>query len=506
MINPILAILPITALSDIVLQSQWMYSNNCQGPPSTMFLFEHIDLNENIPQKNETWPSYYEFTMQEFPPGFCGNMYNPIYSGCCYTSLDLDASLNYQSGAPYLLGNEDYKTAVSLQANGKTYCKILSPNLPSFDGFSVVFILNDSKCYEDYYSCDANGRFLIYSEKRCKGITEEFQLNTAPNTFLTSDSHSFGANLEKVENGKEVYFWNAFTPSSNLIPFTGVFWDNLFLAVMILSIVLLSIASFISIRNYAKSKSKNVLLIAISLIFFVIVAAIDMFYYCNIYYSVDIMRVHEQLIQTFTGLSMLFITMLNTNQLFRFEIPFISQKLLYPTHIATCIIHLIFNGGKYFRICYIISLKCFISRSSILKWSSLSVYWSQFMFFWNLVPISCLVFYVCSISMINEEKRTILNIFRKLYRLCGKFCLMVIVEAVLIFASYFLNWLAVYSDSLGSDRASLCVSGIRRLTQYLIYIMNLWIVLDAPQLFAKIKGKPQKATAIASSTTKEAKE
>ncbi|KAJ2985021.1 hypothetical protein HDV02_000800 [Globomyces sp. JEL0801] len=161
-----------TILADRILQSQWLNTYACEGPPNAMYIFNINDIEAYEPDEDETWAPLYTDFAGEYIIGQCGYKYTPIYAGCCFASLDLKISEGWMSGSPALLDPDDdaYESLVHLGANDNTYCSVKPINGSLFTGLVEVLVLaDDTTCVDQYYKCKKNGDFLVYADDGCSG-------------------------------------------------------------------------------------------------------------------------------------------------------------------------------------------------------------------------------------------------------------------------------------------------------------------------------------------------
>ncbi|KAJ3269343.1 hypothetical protein HDV01_001587, partial [Terramyces sp. JEL0728] len=77
------------------------FSNNCQGPPDNIYVFDTqyaFDFLPWSPDLNETWAPYFKFHDTSFTVGSPGAEFVPLPGQTCASSLDFADSAPYYSG------------------------------------------------------------------------------------------------------------------------------------------------------------------------------------------------------------------------------------------------------------------------------------------------------------------------------------------------------------------------------------------------------------------------
>ncbi|KAI8896337.1 hypothetical protein BC833DRAFT_566722 [Globomyces pollinis-pini] len=445
-----------------IIESQWKGSFACDGEPNSIYQFNISSLDAFRPNENEKWASFFEMTVQEYTLGYCGNMIPLNFDQCCYSSLDLNASMGYKSGSPRILTNlksVDYAAPVS--ANGKQYCKVIPIELEGLKGFESVYILADNSCFEEYYKCTQDGHLMVFSEKDCSGSKELIELSSSKNTFATSKGNFEGA-IHRFQNGTQSYTWTALTPSANLIPNTDSLWDQVCQFAMIVTLCFFVGTLFFIVWKFKVKRNRIYIIRFITQLLWIGSGIIWLYYINQIFDTFTNLVTVQQLDGAFQGLATLSTVIQTAYQLFQFQLPFCPESFRYPLYTILVAIHFLFFGGNYFQFCLLKTITVCLSDITMYNWRAFTTYWIAFMFIWNIVPVLLAGMFIkaSQTEEVTGGKKS--KCIKSLFIIDSWFFALVLLQALLTLIYIVLGSILNYTTILGNDRASICIRSVQR--------------------------------------------
>ncbi|KAI8896211.1 hypothetical protein BC833DRAFT_598486 [Globomyces pollinis-pini] len=481
-------ILLSVAHADKILESQWLDSYSCDGPPNAMYIFNINDIEAYEPDEDETWAPLYTDFACEYIIGTCGIKKTPIYNGCCFASLDLTISEGWKSGSPTLLPSDDtYDGLVYLGANGNTYCSVKPMNGSLFMGLVQVLVLaDDTTCVDQHYKCKKNGEFLVYNENGCNGnpISVSFQPQS---TELSHPSlGTFEGQMVTFQKGTTQKIWTLFTPSDRNIVFVPN--PNPFVASDVLRIGLLSLQLLLygwgAVQAIIRlQKGYKLYLVAQLCSQLLYMAFVSSYIYQDTVISNATTLSHVDYLGNWLyGLATLFNCYLTVLLLYSVKISFVPKWTLYPVCILLFLLHLLLNGSVYLNVCSIASLKKWSYCTSGLRkvWRTFVPYWIITMFLWNLIPTTLLIIYIVWQGVEKRNGSTT----AKMIWLYDKPVFAILLVQIIIIASYQNVFQIVErNDYLNNDKAGIGVQALKGILRSLHSLFNILYLDRVPIIF-----------------------
>ncbi|KAJ3315026.1 hypothetical protein HDV04_004826 [Boothiomyces sp. JEL0838] len=381
-----------------VVESQWLHSDSCKGPPDSVFIFDVLDLNEYQPQMNETWSSFYNFTVSNGNTvGFCGNFpsYNP--NNCCYQSLDtsISGSQGYQSGSPFVLdSNSSTITAFSQQANGYSYCKLDAFQHGSLHGYIEIFYYASNACIDGYFTCSAQKQFYVYSDYGCVGMSSIYSIDTKQE-FYDPILGNFSAEFVTIKDGTGTIQWTAMIPWTLLVPNTSSVWDILQHVMFTLTLLGFTFVLTYSVKKYFQKRSINFQIIIVCQVIWLIYTICFMYFQYTSFYSSDTFLEVLELTYTLQNIATLASLFQTAYCFYRVQIKKITKKAMAIYGFIVFVIHIALAGSHYFMVCtYGSGGPLCISVEALNLWTPISFYWYIFVLIWGTLPPLYLTFVV----------------------------------------------------------------------------------------------------------------
>ncbi|KAJ2991246.1 hypothetical protein HDV02_003906 [Globomyces sp. JEL0801] len=464
-----------------IIQSQWMDSYSCEGPPDAMYVFNIQNLKSQSP-KNETWAPLYTAFANEFIIGKCGYKYTPIFSGCCFASLDLNLSSGWKSGSPTLLKPDDftYESSVYVGANDHSYCSINPINGSLFNGLSEVLFLADDKdiCVDKYYKCNKDGSFLVYPSEGCTGTPATLGLQQNIIQFDIQALGNFEGRLVTYQNGATRTIWTLYTPSFKdkfFVPNPNAHFKSEILRLSLLLLTLLFYTAGIIDGLLALRKGYK---------FFIVIQIVSQLLYMALATSYIYQLVvntnssfERQLIEYvgnwLYGLATLFNIYINVFLLYSLQIKLVPQWTMYPVCAILFMLHILLNGAVYINVCNFSAWKNWSYCTSTFRsvWRLYIPYWIITMFIWNLVPATLLIIFIVSQ---NLPKFTIVGVIKSIW-FHDKFIFIILLIQLMNIVSYQNVFLLTdFNDYLDNDKA---VSGVQKIKGLLRSIHSLFNII-----------------------------
>jgi hypothetical protein len=392
----------------LVFSSQWV-TGDCQGPPNTMFLFD-LKSDGKTPTETEIWPSFYEFVVDEYSMGICGNLIAPKSRGCCYSSLDTTLSNGLQSGSFQPLEGRPTSNAPAA-ANNQFYCSLGSTTREELT-YNSLWILPTNTCVEKHYVCSKDGVLQVFPQENCQGAVERFQLNNTAQQISTIKGR-FNAQFGIIQDGSVQYSWTAFTPSAFLVPRFQIVGDFLGTAMFSLAVLGATGTVVYFIRKFSEKRTSYMKFFLISQIvwFFWVVA--KMAYYYIIFDTNQQFMIYSQIMNVVFNLATVS-TVLNSAA---FLIKF--QHLKSKIHRAlfySCLVllHLVLSGALYFD--YFRFDGPYIEM--IKKWNQFAIAWIVFMFIFNMLPS---IFVTSALLQFQDQDSSLTRRFINLHHMDARF-------------------------------------------------------------------------------------
>ena len=223
------------------LEAQWIDSDFCLGPPSSLFLFDTFSPLDtpNYYEKSDfsyLSPIYDELNFHlPYPYSYCANTrfvsQLPVDTFCCVSSVNLEFSHGIQSAVDILTNstvddvlNFDYLlyTFSPASSNGNTYCSLATPDsINNLYGFNAIYVLNDGHCMESKknnmsITCSRDGLLSLYFTSNCTLDRIDMQLGYDATEALLPTWGQFSAKMISLNNSTSKPGWTTFRPYSKL--------------------------------------------------------------------------------------------------------------------------------------------------------------------------------------------------------------------------------------------------------------------------------------------------
>ncbi|KAJ3315656.1 DNA-directed RNA polymerase II subunit [Boothiomyces sp. JEL0838] len=215
----------------LIFQSGWYSSYDCNGPPDTMYIFK------------ESHPTL-SYANSDTPIPNCGACPLSVPVGCCVSSIDLEYSVNYTSTAQnYIL--DANLISPPTESNGYSYCKLTPANNQSLYGYERIYYLANNQCI-DRVICDIDV-LMIFDNVDCLGYNQAFNL---PNSTIQTSTAigEFTVSIEKITNGTIKTQWLAVSPQSELIPLYKTAMERFYAVCYALAAILCSLTLVLSLK------------------------------------------------------------------------------------------------------------------------------------------------------------------------------------------------------------------------------------------------------------------
>ncbi|KAJ3251989.1 hypothetical protein HK103_001902 [Boothiomyces macroporosus] len=211
--------------ADYLFEGQF-YSKDCQGPPTTMYIFETVNTYSYIPwtpDLNETWAPYFKFHSYAYSVEQAGTVFVELPGISCIASVRYQESQPYWSGYTQFYSSGYGLDSIPKAANGLPYCFLLSNDFNDttiLNGYNGIYLKPDNnQCYDDYYRCSLNGTFTYYTNAGCSGQSETIILGSNLATFNSTYLGNISAQFYTVEGAAVFFSWDAIVPYEDIVPY-----------------------------------------------------------------------------------------------------------------------------------------------------------------------------------------------------------------------------------------------------------------------------------------------
>ncbi|KAI8893417.1 hypothetical protein BC833DRAFT_624900, partial [Globomyces pollinis-pini] len=96
----------LSTVAHTLVHSQWLTSDTCTGPPSSVLSFSISDLEASEAPEDEIWPISFQFNSWDSGYATCGAAPVTATVNCCFKSLIPDESGLYLSSSPALITSQ----------------------------------------------------------------------------------------------------------------------------------------------------------------------------------------------------------------------------------------------------------------------------------------------------------------------------------------------------------------------------------------------------------------
>ncbi|KAJ2997632.1 hypothetical protein HDV02_005281 [Globomyces sp. JEL0801] len=402
-----------------ILQSQWLDSPNCEGPPNIMLLYTISTVTVQMANShNSTRASLFESQMEDADYGSCGVAFGFVDGGCCYSVLDLSLSGGYKSGRPALINDTNGQKRLPLEANNNAYCNVSL--VEDYNGSHVGFLsilAHTDRCIDQRFKCYTNQSLSYYSEDNCEGTVTNMALTQ---TAIFVDSLG-NASYQIVSGGESTKTFTTYIPNTlSVAPNTSV---NGILQWLLFAIAIsCDLWNFISLFtkfNAKRTRFNGACLV--NQIIWIVHSVIHL-----IYWRIPLPNTSQS--KTLQGSMLLIIsfcqnigTLFSTLQTMKVFVAFrmVTDFKRPEWAIKYFLIALHFLGGYYVGVCHRENngIPFCIPTHLAKLWSRINPIWIIIVFLWNTIPI---LYIAATISSKMFPKLTLLQKCSRIYGLCSK--------------------------------------------------------------------------------------
>lgn len=395
----LITLLGLGKVSSLLLIEGEYYSDNCNGAPDNIYVFETqyaFTFMPWLPFLNETWPPYYQFHSTEATVGTPGAEFVPLPGQVCIDSLSYTQSKPYYSGYTLFYTGGYSLDSIPTAANGLQYCYLVSndfSNPSNLNGYKAAYFLpNDNTCYDNHYKCSKDGVFTYFVGETCSGATETLSLNSTLSTTISPNLGNISFQFYTIQGATMFFSWITKVPHNSNVPnfTTAGDWFALLFAVLSLIIGLYMLIRTLHVLRAAEKKQLAKIINFSAQIFYFA-------YYISstCYWSMILTRTQKAAVSTgcfvFLGIGTLLDCIL-TSYLVA-NVLFLKKKVLvqWVNIVTIVLLHFATFGSSYGGM-YILNIGPPTFAIPLLismgEWQKLSVLWILFTFIYNTtVPI-----------------------------------------------------------------------------------------------------------------------
>ncbi|KAI8895123.1 hypothetical protein BC833DRAFT_602313 [Globomyces pollinis-pini] len=480
--------------STLIVMPQWKFSDVCHGEPSSIFVFNMLDLSQILPTSNETWPPFFQFgaDFYYFRDGFCGAMKSPTFTQCCMSSIDATLSAGILSSNPYVLGDNFFEEALPKSVNGKSYCNVLPNNTNDINGNYYEFsILSSNQCIDDYYRCTANNSLKIYSESDCKGDVELYPLTNTETVFENELIGGFTGKMIQYQKGMNEIIWITDNPGYAVVPNTTKLGDvltHIWISIYFLTVCVMLVHST---RMVIKLKTRFWICMIVLQLIRIAAQISRTYYYYTAFEDYLSATISGEIMFVLAGIEHLFSIYLTTFQIFDFKINFIPKNGLLQviTYTLIFIIHVLLFGANYFLICnvYETPMPLCPDFSVLTAWGVYRTYWGVFVLIWDLVPVTVIVMVIAQPDLSHIHLSLLM--FKRMFTLDKRFTHLYLVQCLLTIGYFVFSELSLNTVIFGGDRMTYCIRHFTILLLGLHKVLTVLLLERIPIIFKLVSNK-----------------
>lgn len=421
-----------------LLESQY-YKKSCSSSPDIMYGFTVSDLQASY--ANETWAPMYEMVVQEYYYQSCGFDIG-LTSNCCYQSLDLNLSKNFQSAIPFVITDSIFDS-MQKSTNNVSYCALEALSSSSLYGYTHIFVKANGKCISNQFQCTAS-HFTIFSpDSDCHGSNYTFPISQTKS--ITPNSELLPSNtlyLYKNTTGTQSFSWVAYTPSKLLITTTGMPGAYSFMAYgasFVISLYLILESSIAVSKNPKLLQPRLTLFSSINWALFIIFKFIFITYP---FPDIMLMALESE----FMSVCQNFATLAAAINPFHMLVVILQVKKIYQYIIIIVLlaIHFVLAGSNYFYY-----YRQFPNEWTLAigAWGNYFVGYVFFLFIWNLFPQAFI-----AMKILFPSKSTSLKMkLKQLHLVDQNFYLYALMDILLFMAYTILYYIMNFTEILKND-------------------------------------------------------
>jgi hypothetical protein len=343
--------------------AQWTTSEDCYGPPDTLYRFHVSDPIHVHANLSERVPPIYTVASPVPPFSYCGNSYVDLQGACCIASIRPALTEGYTS-AVFLLES-------SIATFGNEYC-----TLEPWEGYLSVSVRKGT-CHHRM-QCLENRTLVVY-DKGCSGMGQGVVLSTTPQTI--QGSLGFIQTLE----GTTPISWTAWVNPIYLVPTYTRLTDYLGLFAILASLICALVPVLEASRVYRTKRTRFTLSWTLSQCFLFLWVIVRIAYIHTVFENslgLLYMSSTEKLLYNLATLSIA----LHASQ-------FLLEHLDWPPwkrigcYIVVGCIHFLFTGYFYFYWFYDPDGVIRPIEQALEEWSKVQQAWIPLLFVFDLCPI-----------------------------------------------------------------------------------------------------------------------
>ncbi|KAI8898568.1 hypothetical protein BC833DRAFT_430513 [Globomyces pollinis-pini] len=482
-------------LSRSVLESQWLVSNACSGPPDLMKVFEYIEPKP-MDDENHFFNLFRDFTSPiPYQIGSCGYLSETLSDSCCYVSIDPDEIVDITSASPIVIDSveTDFSQHMYKSANENSYCSIKPISDTFFGNFEAVMFLASTTCIDYYYKCESNGMFTYYMEEGCQGDFLAIELKEEEQLFNTTDYGIFNGKWITIETGSKYPKWLTYYPLKSIIPLNpfpnaDLKWDYTALTVRILTIAINGLTLLAGIYKFYKDRKRFLAFWILNQALWLIYSCITLSMMLQLYLPEESMILEEAQnyslgICTFSGIPLIII------QLFSIKISGISNTSKSIFVVFIILLYFILGGSVYVaNLCTVFNINRDASICTIIQsWKSLVHWWILGLLIVDLIPIIMIMTFI-----ILQNKSIQLNqlkFYQTFFTIDFTFSLGMITQLIIIMI--YIGFYPIMKNNLflGGDKAYFAVLCLLGFLRSIHFTLNLLILDRIPVIFRKSVNK-----------------
>lgn len=498
----------------LVLESQYL-SSKCSGHPDVMYAFTVSDTSAYAPGVNETWAPMYAFTVNEYSIGLCGNLIVPSTNGCCYNSLDLTASNGYQSATMDIIPDDQQAQIsgiVPFETNGAVYCHLAaqaSNASSTLLGYSQVFVNSNDVCIDGQFKCSSIGLLEVYAGSRnCSGIPEKLQLSQLTRNYQTKTMGNITGSLLTFSGASRIFAWEAYTPSTLLVP---SFQDPSEIISLVCFIIAIIVALIMVVQTAFRLLPFKGWIMAtfISQVLWLVWVSMRLAYWMKIFVSLFELAVWVEIIFAMLAFTTLLTTLITSKFIATVLVNHMKNYYQLVIYFVPVILHVCL-AGSYYIIYYAIYSQTGISveySMQIRQWTTYFIYWIWSMLIWNCTPPI-----LVALRLVNrgDDSLTLGQKISKLHSIDSTLLISLVFQLFIFISFFVLGFIRTQTAILGSDRAYVACQGFEAILLVLHSAMcvrvaqTVKVVCSAPHYAftdSKKGSKKGSASATTGSTT-----
>ncbi|KAJ3268897.1 hypothetical protein HDV01_002125 [Terramyces sp. JEL0728] len=309
----------------LIFQSGWLNSYNCDGPPSSMYIF-----NEDNPTP------VFVYVESDTPLPLCGTANLPVPIGCCVSSVNLQFTMNYPSMTRnYIDDINDYTPPLSAQ--NVQYCRITGNDEQSLLGYNQTFFIGGGMCVDGIAKCDLlTNEITLFNDTDCTGYSESYSLgdNNGYNSLILGNISTGAITMA----GKVKFIWEAASPFSETVPLFKMPLEKFSVFCYGLSFLIPTVTSGFYYYRYRNTNKKKDLFFSVAQ-FMLLVNIISQFVYTMTVFPDANSTMTYDFFSQLTNISSLFTVYISLYSLFTIYSQYQQSILEKLTYAVLTVLH-----------------------------------------------------------------------------------------------------------------------------------------------------------------------